>query len=231
MRDIIIPIGGTRHPDPDDECKLCKRKVYPSKLTRCYYCKKLFCKACITEDLWDNKYVICLNCARRFVTPKNSNFKSKYTSLTLYLSNRARWKRWIKLQFSEIEGIIENDLPESAYKKSEWWTKPNSIQTKAWNSIGWSTKEVNLKQKTVIFTRPKVVTPKKENNSRKKSPFVNLPEYKPRKTKTPSLTRIAIAQARLQNISRKKSSIKKHRGKFHPKTAYEKRLWNPEEKP
>ncbi len=231
MRDIIIPIGGTRPPDPDNVCNLCKRKVHPSHLNRCYYCKKLFCKACITEDLRDSRYVICLNCARRYVSSKNSNFKNKYMSLTLYLSMKAKWKRWIKLQFSEIEGIIENNLPETAYKISEWWTKPNSIQTKAWNNIGWNIKEVNLKQKTVIFTRPKGVTPKKENNSRKKSQFVNLPEYKPRKTKTPSLTRIAIAQARLENISRKKSSIKKHRGKFHPKTAYEKRLWNPEEKP
>ena len=231
MRDIIIPIGGTRPPDPDNECKLCKRKVHPSQLIRCYRCKKLFCKTCITEDLYDNKYLICLNCARRFVSTINSNFKSKYTALTLYLSNKAKWKRWIKLQFSEIEGIIENDLSESAYKNSKWWTKPNSIQARAWNNIGWSIKELNLKQKFVIFTRPKVITPKKESYLKKKSPFVNLPEYKPRKTKTPSLTRIAIAQARLQNISRKKSSIKKHRGKFHPKTAYEKRLWNPEEKP
>lgn len=231
MRDIIIPIGGTRPPDPDNECKLCKRKVHPSQLVRCYRCKKLFCKTCITEDLNDDKYLICLNCARRFVSHTNSNFKNKYTLLTLYLSKKAQWKRWIKLQFSEIEGIIKNDLPEYSYKKSEWWTKPNSIQAKAWNDIGWSIKEVNLKQKTVIFTRPKLVTSKKENNSRKKSPFVKLPEYTPRKIKTPSLTRIAIAKARLQNISRRKSSIKKHRGKFPPRKAYEKRLWSPEEKP
>jgi len=92
-------------------------------------------------------------------------------------------------------------------------------------------KEVNLKEKTVIFTRPEVLTPEKEHKPKKTSPLVNLPEYKPRKKKTPSLTRIAIAQARLQNISRRKASIRKYRGKFRPKTAYEKRLWKTDEKP
>ena len=89
----------------------------------------------------------------------------------------------------------------------------------------------NLKEKTVIFTRPEILTPKKEHKPKKTSPLVNLPEYKPRKKKTPSLTRIAIAQARLKNISRRKASIRKYRGKFRPKSAYEKRLWKPDEKP
>jgi hypothetical protein len=76
-----------------------------------------------------------------------------------------------------------------------------------------------------------VLTTEKEDKPKKSSPFVSLPEYKPRKKKTPSLTRIAIAQARLQNISHKKSAPKKHRGKFRPKSAYEKRLWKTDEKP
>ena len=114
----------------------------------------------------------------------------------------------------------------------EWWTNTkNTSHAKAWLSIGWSIKEVNLEEKTVIFTRPEVLTPKKEHKPRKTSPLVKLPEYKPRKKKTPSLTRIAIAQARLQNISRKKASIRKYRGKFRPKSAYEKRLWKTDEKP
>jgi len=231
VRDIIIPIGGTRPPEPDNKCSLCKRTVQPSQLTRCPRCKQHFCKSCITEDLREGEYLICLNCARRYVSPKQSAFKGKYMPLTLYLSRKAQWKRWIKLQFSEIEGMIGNDIPASAHKNPEWWTTQNSVQAKAWLTIGWSIKEVNLKEKTVIFTRPEVLAPKEESKPKKKSPLVSLPEYKPRKKKTPSLTRIAIAQARLENISRRKSSIRKHRGKFRPKSAYEKRLWNPEEKP
>ena len=230
LRDVIIPIGGTRPPEPNNQCSLCKRTVHSSQLTRCPRCKQLFCKSCITEDLAENEYVICLNCARRYVAPRTS-FKSKYTPITLYLSRKAKWTRWVKLPFSQMEGIIGKDLPDSAYKNSEWWTNTHAIHAKAWLSIGWKIKEVNLKEKTVILTRDKVLTSEKESKSKKKSPFVSLPEYKPRKKKTPSLTRIAIAQARLQNISRKKSSIRKHRGKFRPKSAYEKRLWKTDEKP
>ncbi len=202
----------------------------PSQLTRCPRCKQLFCKSCITEDLREGEFLICLHCARRYVTPKPA-FKGKYTPLTLYLSRKAKWTRWVKLQFSQIEGIIGKNLPTSAHKKPEWWTNENSVQNKAWKNIGWNIKEVNIKQETVIFTRPNVLKPEKKHKPKKTSPLVSLPEYKPRKRKTPSLTRIAIAQARLKNISRRKSSIRKYRGKFRPKTAYEKRLWKPDEKP
>jgi hypothetical protein len=46
--------------------------------------------------------------------------------LTVYLSRKAQWKRWIKLPFSEIEGMIGNDLPASAHKNPEWWTNNNA---------------------------------------------------------------------------------------------------------
>ena len=230
MRDIIIPIGGTRPPEPDNQCSLCKRTVPPSQLTRCPRCKQLFCRSCITEDLRDGEYLVCLNCARRYVAPK-PEFKGKYTPLTLYLSRKAKWSRWVKLQFSQIEGIIGKELPASAHQNTEWWTKGTSVHAKAWQSIGWNIKEVNLEEKTVIFTRPNILTPEKESKPKKTSPLVSLPEYKPRKKKTPSLTRIAVAQARLENVSRRKSSIRKYRGKFRPKTAYEKRLWKTDEKP
>ena len=230
MRDVIYPIGGTRPPEPENKCSLCKRTVPTPHLTRCPRCKRLFCKSCITEDLREGEHLICLNCARRYVAPKPA-FKSKYTSLTLYLSRKAKLTRWIRLQFSQLEGVIGNDLPASAHKNPEWWTNSNSVHAKAWQSIGWSVKEVNLENKTVVFTRPNVLTPEKESKPKKTSPLVKLPAYKPRKKKTPSLTRIAIAQARLQNVSRRKACIKKYRGKFRPKSAYEKRLWKTDEKP
>lgn len=229
MKDTIIPIGGIRPPDPDNKCSLCKRTFQPSKLIRCPRCKKLYCQSCITEDLREGEYLICLNCARSIVSPRASAFKGKYTMLTLLLSRKARYKTWLKLQFPQIEGIIGQDLPASAQKTVEWWTKTASSQAKAWNSIGWNIKEVNLKEKTVTFTRPEVV--KQEKETKKPSPNLVLPRYKPRKTKTPSLTRIAIAQARLQNISNKKAAPKKYRGKPRSRPAYEKRLWDYKEKP
>jgi hypothetical protein len=204
--------------------------VPPSQLTRCPRCKQLFCRSCITEDLRDGEYLVCLNCARRYVSPKSA-FRGKYTPLTLYLSNKAKWTRWVKLQFSQIEGIIGKELPASAHRNPEWWTNSASVHAEAWQSIGWSIKEANIEEKTVTFTRPNILTPEKEAKPKKSSPLVSLPEYKPRKKKTPSLTKIAAAQARLENVSRRKSSIRKYRGKFRPKTAYEKRLWKTDEKP
>jgi hypothetical protein len=171
-----------------------------------------------------------LNCARRYVAPKLT-FKGKYMPLTLYLSRKAKWTRWVKLEFSQIEGMIGKDLPVSAHKNPEWWTSSTSVHAKAWQNIGWSIKEVNPEEKTVTFTRPDILTPEKETKPKKTSPLVSLPEYKPRKKKLPSLTRIATAQARLENVSRQKASIRKYRGKFRPKSAYEKRLWKPDEKP
>jgi len=230
VRDVIYPIGGTRPPEPDDQCSLCKRKVPPSKLTRCSRCKKLFCTSCITESLVDGEYLVCLNCARRHVAPKPV-FKGKYTPLTLYLSRKTQWTSWVRLQFSRIEGIIGKDLPESAHRNAEWWIGKNSVHAKSWRSIGWEVKEVDMQKKIVTFVRPAAQPAEKKQTAKKSYVPVKLPEYKPRKKKTPSLTRIAIAQARLQNISRRKASLRKYRGKFRPKPAYEKRLWKTDEKP
>ncbi len=230
MRDVIYPIGGSRPPDSEDKCSLCKRTVIPSKLIRCLRCKRLFCKSCITEDLVEGNYMVCLDCARRYVSPKGT-FKGKYTPLTIYLSRKAKLMRWVKLPFSQVEGIIGKDLPPSAHQTTEWWMKTNSSHAKAWLNIGWKVIEVNLEDKNVIFTRHEVLAANKQNGRKRTSALVSLPEYKPKKPKKPSMTRIAIAQARLQNISRKKASIRKYRGKFRPKSAYEKRLWKSEEKP
>jgi hypothetical protein len=230
VRDIIYPIGGLRPPTSEEKCSLCKRTIPYSKLTRCSRCKRLYCKSCITEDFLEGKYMVCLDCARRFVSPKEK-FKGKYTPLTMYLSRKAKWTRWVRLPFSRIEGILGKDLPASALQNSEWWKNTNSSHGKAWFSIGWEVKEVNLEERTVIFTRPEVLISDKHHKRKRVTSLVALPEYKPRKTKAPSLTRIAIAQARLQNISRRKASIRKYRGRFRPKSAYEKRLWKIDEKP
>jgi hypothetical protein len=232
VRDIIYPIGGSHPPSSEEKCGICKRTLAPSKLMRCFRCKRLFCKSCATEDLVEGKYLVCLNCARKYVSPKGK-FRGKYTPLTMYLSRKAKWTSWVKLHFSRIEGIIGKDLPESARQTSEWWKSTTSTQGKAWLNIGWNVEEVNLKEGIITFTRPEDATPTPEKQPKRKRTTIpiSLPEYKPKKTKKPSLTRIAMAQARLQNISRKKSSIRKYRGKFKPKSAYEKRLWKTDEKP
>jgi hypothetical protein len=165
------------------------------------------------------------------VTPRGP-FRGKYTALTFYLSRKARWTRWVKLQFSRIEGIIGDNLPLTATENTEWWSNTKStIQSKSWRNIGWKVTEVNLKEGTVVFTRPDVVRPEKKHRRKRLSSKVALPVYKPRKAKTPSLNRIAKAQARLQNVARKRATMRRYRGKFKPKSNYEKRLFKEDEKP
>ncbi len=226
-----MPLGGPRPPSSKEECSLCGRVVPYYSLRRCFRCNRLFCKSCITEDLVERRYLVCLNCARRYVSP-HGGFRGKYTALTFYLSRKAQWTRWVKLQFSQIEGIIGNNLPVSAIQNTGWWNNTkSSSQGKAWLNVGWKVKEVNLKEGTVIFTLPDVLKPEKKRRRKRLSPKVVLPEYKPRKVKTPSLSRIAKAQARLQNVARQKASMRRYRGKFKPKSAHEKRLYKPDEKP
>ena len=54
-----------------------------------------------------------------------------------------------------------------------------------------------------------------------------MPLIKPRLSKT----KISVIQARMKNVERRKSSMRKHKGKFKPKPAPEKRLWKPDAKP
>ena len=46
-----------------------------------------------------------------------------------------------------------------------------------------------------------------------------------------SITKISKVQARMRNIERRKSSMRRHRGKFKPRSALEKKLWKPDAKP
>ena len=231
MRTVFYPLGGSHPPGSKEECSLCGRVMPYYALSRCFRCKRLFCKSCITEDLVESKYLVCLNCARRFVSPQET-FRGKYTPLTFYLSRKAQWTSWVKLQFSRIEGIIGHDLPVSAIQNTEWWNNTKSTpQSKAWLSVGWKVKKVDLKEGAVIFTRSDALKPEKKRRRKRLSSKLVLPEHKPRKVKKPSLTRIAKAQARLQNIARRKTSMRQYRGKFKPKSSYEKRLYKPEEKP
>ena len=222
MRDIIIPIGGTRPPEPNNQCSLCKRTVPPSQLTRCPRCKQLFCKSCITEDLREGEYLICLNCARRYVSPKASAFKGKYTPLTLYLSRKAKWTRWIKLQFSQIEGLIGKDLPASAHQNPEWWKNKNSVHAKAWQSIGWNIKEVNLKEKTVIFTRPEVLTPEKQHKPKRTSPLSQASRIQTKKEEDSILDPHSHSTSQTQKHLPQKSLNQKIPRKISPKISVRK---------
>jgi len=211
-----------------DSCSLCGRIFSHSALRRCYRCRRWYCRDCITFT--KDGEILCLNCARRIVSPKKLG--GKYTPFSRYLLRRARYTGHVTLSFAKIEGIIGDNLPFGALRNGDWWT--NSLHTsqgQTWLNVGWKVQDVDLNKRTVTLARVAGVEAKPRRRRRKKStPVFELP-VKPKRRRFPSKTKIAKAQARLKNVERRKSSMRQYKGKFKPRPAHEKRLFKPEAKP
>jgi len=208
-----------------DECALCGRVVSSSYLRRCSRCGKLYCLQCITFT--KEGYIICLNCARREVSPRHLG--TKYSPLSRYLLRRGRFTERVVLPISEIEGIIGDNLPLNASRDSKWWSNTSG---RPWAAVGWHVESVDMNNRTVTFIRvakPEIKRKKKESQ---KTEFFKRPLRfpLPKRPILPSKTRIARAQARARNIERQRLMTQQQRGKV-PKSAYEKRLFKPDAKP
>jgi DNA-binding transcriptional regulator YiaG len=62
----------------------------------------------------------------------------------------------VTLTFSEIEAMIEEPLPASAFNKKNWWSNRDSsgaLQAGAWVHAGYHVQSVELSQQTVAFQR------------------------------------------------------------------------------
>jgi len=215
-----------------DECSLCKRIVSSSVLRRCFRCGKLYCFHCSTFT--EDGNIVCLNCARRMVSPKKLG--TKYSPLSRYLLRRGLFTDRAVLPFAEIEGIIGDNLPFGAVSDPEWWANTRgSAQGRAWIDVGWRVQDVDSNNRTVTFI--KVAKPeikqKKKIKEKKQTEFFKRPlRYTGRKRPLlPSKTKIAQAQARLRNVERREMASQLHRGMFSKKSAFEKRLFKPEAKP
>lgn len=66
----------------------------------------------------------------------------KYTPLKEYLQSLE--KKEDTLTFSEIEEILEADLPQSAYKYSGWWANGGHAHAEYWLEAGWRVEELEL---------------------------------------------------------------------------------------
>jgi len=220
-----------------EECSLCG-EVFPYyQLRRCYRCGRLYCGNCVMFT-WNKNVLrnvpICLNCARRFVSPRRLG--TKYSPLSEYLARRARYADLATLTFAKIESLIGANLPSSASQDAHWWNNaPSRAQAQAWMNVGWRVHDVNLNDRTVTFKRivsPKIETRKKR---RKRIPTLAAKTFQPPKPQSfprrPSKTRIAKAWARFKNVERRKMSMRQYRGKSKPQPAFEKKLYKPEAKP
>ncbi len=215
-----------------DECTLCKRVIPQQFLKRCCRCGRPYCRDCTTFT--KEGEIICLNCARRLVSPKKLG--DKYSSLSRYLLRRGQFTDQVVLSLAKIEGIIGDNLPISAFRDEKLWTNTRSrALARSWMIVGWFVQKVDLNERRIVFCRLANPQVKKKRRNKKEATTVwkGLP-YRPtmsRSLKKPSLTRIARAQARLKNIERINRSIRRYPGKFRPKTAQEKRLFKSQAKP
>lgn len=222
-----------------DECSLCGRELPSSSLVRCFRCRKLHCRSCVTYTWYRNvlRYVpLCLNCARRLVSPtKIRRRESKYSPLRRYLARRPEYTKYVTLTFTELEKMIEDKLPSSAFQNRHWWSNADSsTQARSWLYAGWNVRDVNLNDKTVVFQKIKAakkVTKKKKRSRALAKKTFHPPAPRVPRRKIPSKTKVARAIGRFKNIESGKSSIRHYRGKFKPRSAFEKRLYKPDAKP
>jgi len=216
----------------EEGCSLCG-VTYPSHLLqRCFRCGRLYCNNCILHD--EEGKPICLRCAKKKVSP-TVVFRSKYTYLREYLARRGKYASYARLSFRKIEEIIGDKLPPSALHNSKWWSNiRGQSHSYAWLSVGWKVEKVDLEKKEVVFRREAPRQMMKSRRKRRKpvSAAFKALALKPKKSrrKHPSLSKIARAQARIKNIQRRSSGQHALRG-IKPRSAYEKRLYKPNEKP
>jgi len=81
---------------------------------------------------------------------------NKYSPLKEYLTKRSPEGDHISISFNEVEIIIGETLPKTAYIDRPWWANTQrSNHAKAWLSAGWEVDKVNLKDGVVFFIRQK----------------------------------------------------------------------------
>lgn len=215
-----------------DECALCGRVMSLYSLRTCPRCKKLYCRGCMTRNLWsEHRDFVCLNCARRIVSPRPR--RSKYAQLREHLWRRGQFTSLVTLRFGTIEGIINSDLPLGALRSQEWWNNSDAKpQGHAWVSAGWNVQSVDLDGRTVTFRKVAQGAQRPPRRKRKvvsQKPFKTIPE-KPFRVRTPSKTHVAKVLARARNVERRMATVT-YGSRLERRPAYEKRLFRPDAKP
>ena len=78
---------------------------------------------------------------------------SKYEPLEQYL--RACSRADVPMTFAEIEKIIGDGLPSSAFRHRPWWSNnpSNSVITNAWLRAGYKSADVDMTGRKLVFRR------------------------------------------------------------------------------
>ncbi len=154
----------------------------------------------------DPTALLCLNCARRVVSPR---VVSKYEGLSSHLKFRGAFVSMVKLTFARIDGLIGTNLPIEAYRNEAWWSNSaSSAHAKAWLDAGWEVQEVNLKEGWVYFRKvrelPRVRGRRRKSSNEITKPFTPVPVH-PVKPKVPSKTKVSKLYARILNLERQRN--------------------------
>lgn len=80
---------------------------------------------------------------------------SKYAPLSDYLKALPARQDQLALSFSQVEKILGNQLPPSAYKYREWWANDavHHSHARGWVGVGWKVDRVDLGSTKVVFRR------------------------------------------------------------------------------
>ena len=81
--------------------------------------------------------------------------RSKYQALGNFLRKQSFSE--IPMSFAEIEKLIGDKLPVSAYRYRPWWSNnaSNSVMTQIWLDAGYRTERVDMSAKKLVFKRIK----------------------------------------------------------------------------
>jgi hypothetical protein len=80
----------------------------------------------------------------------------KYRPLEHYLRDLPANQREVTLSFEQIERILNDKLPPSAYQYQAWWANQRTgthVEAYAWMNAGWKVETVNLSEKWVRLIR------------------------------------------------------------------------------
>ena len=80
----------------------------------------------------------------------------KYTPLENYLRDLPESRMEITLGFEQVERILNDKLPSSAYEDQRWWlheTEGNHVNRRAWSQAGWKIEGLDVNRKWVKLIR------------------------------------------------------------------------------
>ena len=80
----------------------------------------------------------------------------KYTPLEHYLRDLPATQREVVLRFEQIEKILNDNLPSSAYEDRRWWDhekEGNHVNGRAWANAGWKVESVDFNRKQARLVR------------------------------------------------------------------------------